>query len=456
MVEKEINNLLDKRRKKVKAAVSEVKKYNGEKIPLSSAQKGIWYYDHINKNAKFTLCSVTKIIGKINCDIFRNTIEDIVNLNEIFKVNFLEDQLGIPYQYLNSKASNSFFEVHHLKQFDILSYISDESNHFMDLKSDRLIHFTLVEINTNMYYLIVAIHHIISDELSLHFLLNDIFNIYQEKMLGRGIKYKNRNGYLDYCIKESKEMIDKAYWEKKLRNIKPMEMFRPKSIIQNCEGEGHFEILFPQNIVKLMDEFSKKQQFTMFSIFLGGLVTALFLLSGDQRLSLMTPFSNRKIGNYFGAYGMFVHNILLVFEIDYFDTYMDIQTKVSQEINKSYDNSQKSYDDLIHIVNAPKDLMCLQNNIVFTYLENEDFHKRTEDFEVIESEIIKKDEHNNLSVIVSKESKDWKADFLFLDQQLKRNVIKLAEKYINILEECLKNYNIPIIDLIEVGGEKNE
>lgn len=55
-----------------------------------------------------------------------------------------------------------------------------------------------------------------------------------------------------------------------------------------------------------------------------------------------------------------------------------------------------------------------------------------------------------------KESKDWKADFLFLDQQLKRNVIKLAEKYINILEECLKNYNIPIIDLIEVGGEKNE
>lgn len=49
--------------------------------------------------------------------------------------------------------------------------------------------------------------------------------------------------------------------------------------------------------------------------------------------------------------------------------------------------------------------MCLQNNIVFTYLENEDFHKRTEDFEVIESEIIKKDEHNNLSVIVSKECK---------------------------------------------------
>ena len=73
-------------------------------------------------------------------------------------------------------------------------------------------------LSNNLYYIIWTKHHILLDGWSSHIILNSVFNIYKNIILGEKITLKHSGKYIDYIKWLSEQNKNKVitYWNKYL------------------------------------------------------------------------------------------------------------------------------------------------------------------------------------------------------------------------------------------------
>lgn len=448
-----VNELIKKRKQKIKMARKGEKPFEKQQ-PLTSSQNGIWYYDQIHRNAKFTICSVVEMQGPVKQEIMKEAIRYVIDAHSIFRLKFAVDENGIPYQYMNERCNSSEMVtvVEKCNKEDIRDYVAGQDNIIMDLQKDHLVHFTLIKEAEEKYRLVLRIHHIIADEMSLELLFRDVFDNYERRVTGKDYRLDRDDSFLKYCKETYAEGINATYWLDKLQQAEFISF--GQNGFDEDGAEEKYKFAFPPMIQDKLNNFCLQHQTTEFSVFISAFIATVFLMDGNECISMMTPFSNRKTGDYMDAYGMFVHNSLLTFEMDYFMDFTTVMKKAAEEIMGTYENSQKSFDDIIRILDVSIELLKLQKHVVFTYLENPAKGRKIGELEISEAQVSKSGEKNNLSVIVERNEDSWNGTIMYSANWLKADFIEtLAEKYIWVMEKCLNSPKTSLIDLIEIESE---
>ena len=431
---------------------------NKDYYAVSSAQKRIYYASKLDRNN-----SISYNIPNV---IIFNKKPDITKLNECFKQIIqrhpsLRTSFEIVDEDVKQKVANDVEFKIEIQKTD-LTDIDEISKKFVkpfDLSKAPLLRATFIETN-NQNLLLVDMHHIISDGLSLSILDDELCKLYNGEEL-EPLKLK----YIDYAewenknIKENKFENSKKFWLEEFKNNIPIldlptDFSRPAA--QDFEGDKiHYTI--SKELTNKINEMSKKLDVSNFMILLSCYYILLSKYTMQEDIVVGTPVIGRNKAELLNIVGMFVNSLPIKEHIDSSISFVEFLNNVKQKSFDAIKNSEYPFDQLVKDLELKRD--ASRNPLfdtLFTYQNNKipemKFDGEKARFYAPNIGISKFD----LSIEILPLNNELNLSFEYATKLFKKDTIeRLAEHFVNIIKNVIENNDIKISD-IELLSEKEK
>ncbi|WP_243129661.1 condensation domain-containing protein, partial [Clostridium sp. HBUAS56017] len=283
-----------------------------EYYPLSSAQKRMYILHEANENElNYNVPNSMILIGEL----------DKERLNETFKKLIIRHKsLRTSFEILDGEVVQKICEDF---EFNIENYeVKDESeveaivSSFVrpfNLSEAPLIRVGLIKVEDTKHILMIDMHHIICDGVSMGIIIDEIGRIYQgEDLEELPIQY------VDYAVwqNKNKEEINKKqknYWlERFLGEIPvlnfPTDYVRPA--VQSFEGET-LSFSLDKNIKQKLNKIAEENNATLYMVLLSIYNVLLHKYTGQEDIIIGSPVAGRTHGDLEKVVGMFVNTLAM-------------------------------------------------------------------------------------------------------------------------------------------------
>src|SRR4029078_9634761 len=155
-------------------------------IPTSFAQQRLWFLDQLEPGSSvFNIPAALRISGRLDMDVLRRGVEEVVNRHETLRTRFIVTEDGEPAQIIESSATVglSVLDLRSLaedaRRERVRELMDEEARRGFDLSRGPLLRTSLLRIDEEQYLLLFTMHHIISDALSMGVLVREISVLYE-------------------------------------------------------------------------------------------------------------------------------------------------------------------------------------------------------------------------------------------------------------------------------------
>ncbi len=364
----ELSKLIVSKAEKYSPEISIVVQNNTEELPLSFAQKRLWFIDRLKGSSpQYNLHSLLLLKGSLNYNALIQSFNQIINRHEILKVSFAEKD-GEPVQLLNNFEIS--IPVIDLKENPegmkkALSIAAEEIKKPFDLTASPLIKVKLFNISQNENILFLLVHHIIFDGWSFGVLLNELISFYE--YYDNGLKYKlpdlkikysdfsewqkNRQGQADFL-----KQVD--YWKNKLSGDLPaldLPLDKQRPVIQTYEGAKFTSYISPE-IAKKVRLIAANEGTTLYMILLAVFNTMLFKYTGQNDIIIGSPIANRNRSDFESLIGYFTNNLVLRTTFEDNTTFHELLQNVKTTTLEAYSNQDVPFERLVEELNIERDM----------------------------------------------------------------------------------------------------
>jgi amino acid adenylation domain-containing protein/non-ribosomal peptide synthase protein (TIGR01720 family) len=320
-------------------------------IPSSFSQEYIWswqqfYPDSYAYNASIAL----RFNGLLFTDALEKSINEIIRRHEILRTTFtlVEKQLVqviAPSLTLPLKIIDLQQLPDDKREALAQKLANQEAQYHFNLTTGPLINTTLLRLSQNEHWLLITMHHIITDGWSNGILLNELETLYSAFLAGKPSPLPELPlQYADFALWERKwlneEVLQKqlSYWRKKLSNIPtPLNLLAVEQSQHstNSKHASSYSITLPKNLVTSIEALSYSQGVTIFTIILTALKILLFKWSGETDIIIVATSANRSIPQIEKMLGCFINDMLLRTQIDSNQTGLTVLELVKQTVNEA-------------------------------------------------------------------------------------------------------------------------
>lgn len=304
-----------------KAGITPVPK--GTFAPLSSGQQKLWFLQQLYpENPFYNYAEAYRFSGKLNHENLIQSFRKVVARHDVMRTT-ISIQNGEAIQQVGETAD---VEINHVDRHDlagkegeedIATYVAGESRRPFDLNKGPLTRLTLLNIAEDDCVVIIAMHHIITDEWSLGILLNEWALTYKTLLQGDSLPYEALPvQYADYAYWQKHQPADPAhleYWKTKLQGQLPILSLptdHPRPAIPSFEGGFNTQVL-PEGLSEQVKDLSRKTNTTMFVFLLTVYKILLLRYSGQGDILVGTPFNGRDQVALEKLIGYFIDTLVL-------------------------------------------------------------------------------------------------------------------------------------------------
>ncbi len=350
-----------------------------DNLKLSYAQERLWFLDKFEggNSTTYHIPAVLKLEGKLNKKALNSALRTIVNRHEALRTNFIEKDN----QTLQIIREADRFRVEEIKSKEdsIEAEIKEILSQPFNLESDMLFKAVLFTINSDKYYLLVNMHHIISDGWSIGVLVKEFIALYNAYSHNRENPLPPLEiQYADYAVWQKEylrgEVLDEKlnYWKERLQGIESLALptTYPRPAIQSNRGK-HINFTIDKEITKKLNSLSKTNDVTLFMTLLSSFGLLMYKYSGQEEFVIGSPIANRNRAEIEPLIGFFVNT--LAFKQDFssdikFSTLLQ-QTK--EHTLSAYEHQDVPFEKLVDVLDIPRDtsrsplfqvMFALQNN----------------------------------------------------------------------------------------------
>jgi amino acid adenylation domain-containing protein len=340
-------------------------------IPLSYSQWRLWFLDQlVPNNPVYNVSVALRLSGPLDATAFGRSINEVVRRHDILRTTFSAEK-GQPVQLVAPTLEVDFpvVDLSHLdepaRDQGVLRLAAEEARRPFDLTRGPLLRTTLVRLGEHEHVLILAIHHIVSDDWSVGIFNREISALYRAFLEGLAsplpalpIQYADfavwQRRWLDGPVLEA----ELEHWKRRLGDDIPaldLPTDRPRPAVQAFRG-ATLTFEFPESLSRAIKELSLQQGSTLFMTLLAAYAAVLHRCSGQEKIIVGLPIANRNHIETEGLIGFFTNILVPPIDLSGDPTYKELINRVREATLDAFDHQDMPFEKMVEVFQQKRDL----------------------------------------------------------------------------------------------------
>jgi hypothetical protein len=328
-------------------------------------------YQYQTQQTAYTISDAYCITGELKVPSLERAFRKLLSRHEALRTIFKEVD-GVAYQAVrNLDEVPSILEFKDIRgAIDIARCQREEIDelfmHVFDLVKGPLLRCKILQVDTNVYVLIVVISHIIADAWSMKILFSDLVSLYElelgndtkSKLVPIAIQLKEYSLWLNNLQKTSKYEEDRKYWLDQFSDdhlpVLDINRASPRPPVRSFTGRT---IRFSLNKSLTADivRFCEQVGATPYMVLLAQINTLLYCHSGSKEIVVGNPVSGRMRSEFENVIGLFVITLPIKCKFKAQNTFGELVDIVKESTLNAYLHELYPLDELIGEINANVD-----------------------------------------------------------------------------------------------------
>ena len=432
-----------------------------EYYPVSSAQKRILLLDQIEQDSiNYNIPVILKIKGNLNKDLLINVFKKLVNRHESLRTSF-EFIGGEPVQKIHDYKELDFeVEVIKAKEGEEAEIIK-RFIHPFNLNKAPLIKVCIIEGSIEEHILLLDMHHIISDGVSINILLKEITELYQGKELkDLEIQYKDFTIWQNALFKCSYMDKQKEYWLERFSDEIPaldLPTDYPRPKVRNFEGYIiDFEL--GESLTDSLKNLCKETNSTLYMVLLAVYNVVLSKYSGQEDIIIGSPIAGRRHADLENIVGMFVNTLAIRNYPKEEKSFIEFLKEVRENTSNAYENQDYQFEELVNELKLRRDLsrnplfdvMFAMQNMGDKKIElgNLEFKNYNINFDISKFD---------MTLSAKEDGSKIKCELEYSTKLFKKDTIeRFINRFVKIVEEVVNKREIKLSDIEIITEEEKE
>jgi amino acid adenylation domain-containing protein len=339
-----------------------------DRYPLSHAQQRLWVLDQLEgSSAAYRIPLVHRIEGRLDVDALREAFAGLVRRHETMRTVFTAIE-GVPYQTVLNGIDLPFDVIDLSREPDPEQAARTRVEALVarpfDVARGPLFRVELARLGHERYLLTLAMHHIISDGVSITVLAREIGELYTANRAGCAaalpdlpIQYRDfaawQNAYLQHPDAEA----HRAYWLRTLAAPLPIVELPTDAVRPVAPSFAGREELFSIDR-EVSEPFRRLCQAQGASVFMGlvaAVTTLMHRYSGAEDLIIGSPIAGRDHVDLDHAIGVFINTLALRTTIQPHLTFKEVMAATRRTVVDAFDHRLYPFDRLVQDLDVARD-----------------------------------------------------------------------------------------------------
>ena len=350
-----ISEYLTKAQESVYASIESV----GEKdyYETSSAQKRMWLlqqFDH--ESTGYNMPVVLMIDGKLNESRLEAAFRELIERHESLRTSFdmLDDTI------IQRVDKNIEFEIDYAGGVE--ESIEEVIEGFIrpfDLTKAPLLRVMLVKTGEAKHCLLLDMHHIISDAVSMSILTREFMALYDKQELApQKLHYKDFSQWQNEYLKSEKIQDQKRHWLEQFSGELPvleLPLDYARSSVHNFEGAS-LEFRINHELTEKLNNLAWVTGTTLYMVLISVVSILLSKYSGQDDIIIGSPIAGRPHADLEDIIGMFVNTLAIRSYPKGGKKYEEFLQEVRETALKAYENQDYQFEKLVDQLDLRRDM----------------------------------------------------------------------------------------------------
>ncbi|MEH1949611.1 MAG: SDR family NAD(P)-dependent oxidoreductase [Nostoc sp.] len=341
-------------------------------IPLSLAQEYMWYEEQLNPGSCAGNSGVAlRFTVKLSSEVLERSINEIIRRHEILRTTFpvVEGQpvqvvaleLTLPLKIINLQDLPPGE-----REAKALNISELQISHHFDLANGPLIKTTLLQLSSEEHWLLIPMHHIITDGWSIGIFLQELETLYNAFSNGlpsplREVPFQ----YADFTLWQRQQFNEKVlekqlcYWLQKLTAPLQTQEYLPAKEPNpnpNSRRASSYSLILRENLVASLENRSHSQNVTTSTILIAALKLLLFKWNGQSEILILATIGNRSTPEIEKMLGCFINDVILRTQFDDEQTGVALLEQVKETLNEAIDNKEIPLQQVMEAVKRKREI----------------------------------------------------------------------------------------------------
>ncbi len=298
----------------------------------------------------YNLGAIYKISGELDIGKLRHAYQELINRHDAFRtrfeivdgelLQFVESDLEITLKIIDSKVE------------DKMKFLNDCVRPF-NLQEAPLFRLEVYRFKDTSMYLLVDIHHIISDQTSIAVLMDELFCLYHNQPLGKkGLSYYNYVQWELEYFKSNHFQNDLIYWQKVVTDLPPqVNLIGEKNIESKSLGiAGLIESTVDDDLKNRLYVFAKNNKLTPYMVILSAFKLLIWKYTSQSDFIIGIAVAGRPTQEFQRTVGMFVNNLPMRESIDENMTVKSYLMKNQTQLVEIFERQQCPLEKIIELL----------------------------------------------------------------------------------------------------------
>ncbi len=349
----------------------------GFALPVSFAQQGLWFAETLLQGSPlYTTAFSLALDGALDPALLAAAAAAIVRRHESLRTTF-RAPAGLPVQWISRQLAVELplCDLAALpdaaRAAEAARLAAAEARTPFDLERGPVLRLRLLRLQASEHRLLIAMHHIVTDDWSLWVFVSELAALYAAALRGEASTSQTLPPlpvqYADFAAWQREWLLggelerQMAWWRQSLRGPLPVldlpaDRPRPGSSGVNTHAGARVHRTVPRELVAALSARGREADGTLYIALLAAFDVLLCRYTGSTDLLVGSPIANRRRVEVEGMIGYFVNLLALRGDLAGNPGFGELLARVRETTLGAYGNQDVPFDQLVEAISPVRDL----------------------------------------------------------------------------------------------------
>ncbi|MEV6817064.1 condensation domain-containing protein, partial [Micromonospora sp. NPDC051296] len=333
-----------------------------ERVPLSYAQRGLWFQHRIEgPNPTYNMLVPLRLTGALDVSALRVALADVVGRHESLRTVFVEDADGPFQRILPADGAPLVVTEVDTDEGSLPGELESAARYGFDLGAEIPVRAWLFRLAPAEHVVLVLVHHIAADGWSMPVMARDLAVAYRARSVGVMPGWSALPvQYADYTLWQQSVLGSEddpgsvvagqlGYWRQALAGLPEqisLPIDRPRPAVASYRG-GTVPFVVPASLHARLAEVARERRVSLFMVLHAAVAALLTRLGAGSDITLGTPVAGRTDDALDDLVGFFVNTLVLRTDTSGDPTFAELLDQVRRTDLAAYANQDVPFERLV-------------------------------------------------------------------------------------------------------------